>query len=219
MHETEHTEQSEQSEQSVSDAATQQSDPAGAGGERRLLLWLGLFCVIAIGVALWRLVWPAQEGSVVPEVPARCSHWIALQAGNKAPATVCLTGKTSVDKERQLRRLLQRLEHRCKLPKHLPTVRHGQRLELTDKRWSVPCLLQVKPMRARRRVLLGLSLPLNRASAQEMAHIPGLSKRLAARIVAYRTKHGPFASVDGLVKVRGIGYSTLQKLRPYLKLK
>jgi competence protein ComEA len=44
----------------------------------------------------------------------------------------------------------------------------------------------------------------------------GLSEKLALATVAYRTKHGPFASVDDLVKVSGIGPATLAELRDRL---
>jgi competence protein ComEA len=41
----------------------------------------------------------------------------------------------------------------------------------------------------------------------------GLSEKLALAVAAYRTQHGPFASVDDLVKVNGIGPATLAELR------
>lgn len=44
----------------------------------------------------------------------------------------------------------------------------------------------------------------------------GLSEKLALALDAYRTKHGPFASVDDLVKVNGIGPATLAELRDRL---
>ena len=36
----------------------------------------------------------------------------------------------------------------------------------------------------------------------------------AAAIIQYRTEHGPFASVDDLMDVSGIGPATLEELRP-----
>lgn len=44
----------------------------------------------------------------------------------------------------------------------------------------------------------------------------GLSEKLALALDAYRTQHGPFASVDDLVKVNGIGPATLAELRDRL---
>ena len=65
----------------------------------------------------------------------------------------------------------------------------------------------------RERVLLGLPLDPNRASAEDLAAVPGLSPVLAAAIVAYRPENGPFASVDDLEDVSGIGPATLEEIR------
>ena len=54
---------------------------------------------------------------------------------------------------------------------------------------------------------------LNSASASELEHIPGVGPVLAARIVAYRTEHGPFAVVEDLLSVSGIGEAKLDALR------
>jgi competence protein ComEA len=39
---------------------------------------------------------------------------------------------------------------------------------------------------------------------------------MAKRIVAWREEHGPFRRVEDLIKVKGIGEKTFQKLRPYV---
>lgn len=55
-------------------------------------------------------------------------------------------------------------------------------------------------------------LDLNRASAQELDALPGIGPATAAAIVAYREANGPFASVDDLLEVRGIGPAKLGAL-------
>ena len=59
--------------------------------------------------------------------------------------------------------------------------------------------------------LAALELPvdLNAASPAELASLPGIGPALARRIVESR----PYAEVDGLVGVRGIGPKTLARLR------
>ena len=57
-------------------------------------------------------------------------------------------------------------------------------------------------------------LDLNRAAAEELAGLPGIGEVLAERIVAYRAEHGPFASVEELLNVSGIGEKKLEALRP-----
>lgn len=53
----------------------------------------------------------------------------------------------------------------------------------------------------------------NRATAAELEALPGIGPVLAARIVAHREEHGPFAAVDDLQGVRGVGPSLLADLR------
>ncbi|PYI37956.1 competence protein ComEA [Arthrobacter psychrolactophilus] len=54
---------------------------------------------------------------------------------------------------------------------------------------------------------------LNTATAAELETLPGVGPVLAQRIVAWRTDHGAFSSVDGLSAVTGIGPKLLAGLR------
>lgn len=74
-------------------------------------------------------------------------------------------------------------------------------------------------------LLLGLSaaalaeepVDINTASAEMLADaIDGVGMHKAEAIVRYREEHGPFASVDELVEVRGIGPKTLERSREKL---
>ena len=56
-------------------------------------------------------------------------------------------------------------------------------------------------------------ISLNSASAAELDVLPGVGPSTAAAIVAYREVHGPFASVDELLNVRGIGTAKLDAIR------
>jgi competence protein ComEA len=53
----------------------------------------------------------------------------------------------------------------------------------------------------------------NTASESDLEELPGIGPVLAQRIVDYRTQHGPFSSVDGLLDVSGIGPATLDEFR------
>ena len=61
-----------------------------------------------------------------------------------------------------------------------------------------------------------MPLDVNLASAAELERLPGVGPALAARIVEARTRDGPFGSVDDLLRVRGVGGATLERLRPRL---
>jgi competence protein ComEA len=53
----------------------------------------------------------------------------------------------------------------------------------------------------------------NTASATELETLSGIGEVLAAEIIGYRTENGPFASVDELDEVSGIGPATLEDIR------
>lgn len=54
---------------------------------------------------------------------------------------------------------------------------------------------------------------INQAGAGEIEALPGIGPVTAAQIVAYREQHGPFASVEDLLDVPGIGEGKLAALR------
>ncbi|MGW3043059.1 helix-hairpin-helix domain-containing protein [Kitasatospora sp. NPDC001159] len=59
---------------------------------------------------------------------------------------------------------------------------------------------------------------LNRATREQLDTLPGVGPTLAQRILAYRTSHGAFRTVDQLRQVSGIGARTFAELRPLLTL-
>jgi competence protein ComEA len=59
-------------------------------------------------------------------------------------------------------------------------------------------------------------VPLNTASADELAKLPGVSPRLAAQIVADRAARGPYGSLKDLSRVRGVSASLLKRLQTRL---
>lgn len=59
---------------------------------------------------------------------------------------------------------------------------------------------------------------LNGATARELECLKGVGPALAARIVADRTLRGPFAAVDDLDRVPGVGRGLLDRLRPYVRV-
>ena len=62
----------------------------------------------------------------------------------------------------------------------------------------------------------GYLININVADEEALQTLPGIGEVLAERIVEYRAEHGPFASVDELDNVYGIGEGKLASIRPFL---
>lgn len=61
-------------------------------------------------------------------------------------------------------------------------------------------------------------IDLNTADASLLETLPGVGPATAAAIIDHRTRHGPFASVDALLEVRGIGEAKLAALRDLVRV-
>jgi competence protein ComEA len=57
---------------------------------------------------------------------------------------------------------------------------------------------------------------INKAEWPELAEVPNLGESLARRIVDSRQMQGAYKGNDDLLRVRGIGQRTLERLKPYL---
>ncbi len=62
----------------------------------------------------------------------------------------------------------------------------------------------------------GHKVDINRATRDELEALPGIGPVLAGRILEYRERHGPFRSLDDLLKVKGIGPKTVARIAPFV---
>jgi competence protein ComEA len=77
---------------------------------------------------------------------------------------------------------------------------------------------QATPPPAAKAPLQG-TVNINTADTTQLTLLPGIGPKAADSIIEYRKSAGDFTSIDDLVKVKGIGPKTMEKLRPYLSLK
>jgi competence protein ComEA len=61
-------------------------------------------------------------------------------------------------------------------------------------------------------------LDLNRAGIEELQELPGIGPALAVRILESRSRDGRFEVPEDLLRVRGIGPATLDRLRPLIRV-
>jgi competence ComEA-like helix-hairpin-helix protein len=59
---------------------------------------------------------------------------------------------------------------------------------------------------------------INTGGVGELTKLPGIGKALAERIIAYREEHGPFKSINDIVKVRGIGQARFESFKHLLEI-
>ena len=68
-------------------------------------------------------------------------------------------------------------------------------------------------------VSLWAKVDINTATAKELSVLKGIGMKKAEAIVAYRNDNGSFASVEELLKVKGIGAKILEKIKPEVEAK
>lgn len=73
-----------------------------------------------------------------------------------------------------------------------------------------------RALEAEEQLVLGLPVDLNAAGERALAHVPGLSRRLARAVVEHREVHGRFRTVEELLDVKGIGPRRLERARARL---
>ncbi|HEY1958884.1 MAG TPA: helix-hairpin-helix domain-containing protein [Polyangiaceae bacterium] len=59
---------------------------------------------------------------------------------------------------------------------------------------------------------------LNDASVDDLRRLPGIGQKRALAVLELRRRLGRFRQIEDLLRVRGIGRSTLRKLRPLVRL-
>ncbi len=83
---------------------------------------------------------------------------------------------------------------------------------LPDSRTGSPLAHRDSAVHLARPLAPGERLDLDRASAAELARLPGVGPALGRALVAYRELHGPFGQLSAVDSVPGVGAVMLQKL-------
>ncbi len=62
------------------------------------------------------------------------------------------------------------------------------------------------------------SIDINTANKAELMTLPKVGSVMAERIMRFRTDFGPFNSMEDLLKIKGIGSKTLDKMKPFITI-
>jgi competence protein ComEA len=150
-------------------------------------------------------------------LPEACPPW-----GNQGPGTIAteVTGSTGADG-------VYFLPEKTTIAEIPKLIGVDGRVESADKPlpkqtgYTISVergVLKISAMPAIRLLALGVPIDVNRASVEELSHVPGIGERLAAQIVD-RRQQGMFESVSDLMTVRGIKEKKLHDLKKYLTVK
>ena len=90
-------------------------------------------------------------------------------------------------------------------------ITDGERIFVPTRGEDIPSVLGPGP--AGQATPDGSVVNVNAADVTTLQTLPGVGPVTAETIVAHRLEHGPFATVDALVAVRGIGTATVEQLR------
>jgi competence protein ComEA len=62
------------------------------------------------------------------------------------------------------------------------------------------------------------ALNLNSATVEQLETLPGIGRKVAERILEYRTKSGGFKKIEELMNVKGIGEKSFLKIKPLVSV-
>jgi len=170
---------------------------------------LGLLLLVLL-LALPAL-WQGGAADTKPAASDACARPVELSTGTNQVKLICLAPG---DPAASLRPLARALPSDCPAPKG---VRPGTRITV-ERAVDGRCALEQAPMPAMRKILLGLKLDPNLATESDLEVLPGIGPALAKRIAIELATNGPFDSVEDLLRVKGIGPKTLERIRPFLAL-
>jgi competence protein ComEA len=81
---------------------------------------------------------------------------------------------------------------------------------------AVPVATEARPVSRRAAASEPVRMNLNTASEQTLQRLPGVGPAIAARIADYRNAYGGFREPREVMRVKGIGPKTFEKMAPYL---
>lgn len=95
-------------------------------------------------------------------------------------------------------------------------IRDGQQIFVPVLGQAIPILPTPAAQLTSGTVSSGAPININTADVDALCTLPGIGPVIAQRIVDYRQQNGPFALVEDVTRVSGIGQATLAKIRDHI---
>mgnify|MGYP002641869940 CR=1 FL=1 len=143
-----------------------------------------------------------QLPAVPPPLPLPCTHPVLVRQAGRLAAQCQATPQVP------LGQVLKLAGYPNCAPAAQSMIEAGSVVEPGE-----DCSATITLAPAPTRLALGLRLDLNRATEQDLSALPRIGPALARRIVADRSRRGPFASVEALNRVKGIGPAIVGRIR------
>lgn len=94
------------------------------------------------------------------------------------------------------------------------TIETGRRLDFVGQ-GSEKQSISLSWMSASQRVALGIPLHPDKMTQLDWEFLPGVGEKLAAKIETNRQKNGDFGSLEGLLRIKGVGSSKIKLWKEY----
>ena len=160
---------------------------------------------------------PARKGNLVDGVDAFRLQWPRLFPSRK--------GKHMTDRERKSMLRAAMLLAGAAVIRFVVVAPGAAEPPLEDRPSIADSLLAAgdsvvdSKERRSRPFAAGETIDLNVAGEEELDRLPGVGASKALRIVQDREENGPFASAEELARVAGLGPRSVEKLKPYLRVR
>jgi competence protein ComEA len=96
------------------------------------------------------------------------------------------------------------------------SLAHGTSLHIGSEQGYVKVSIGSIP--AAYRVTLQIPISLNTATLEELDAVPEIGLALATRIVEHRSRYGPFASIEELKDIHGVGEARYARIRRFVTI-
>lgn len=99
---------------------------------------------------------------------------------------------------------------------NLPNIKRNISLKISIKNGYI--CTSTKSIQPEYKITLRVPISINTATMKELESIPYIGPCLAKKVLQYRSLHGPFKSIEEIMKLNGIGKVRFLKLKSFIEI-